>query len=169
MKSEEEEWGLCIWRVIRGWTGLSPLKCWRPIHRDAQQRERLKREARAAARLSHPGIATVYSLEEFDDSVCIVSEYVQGPTLGQIMSKGRLPFDQVLDISIQIARGLVAAHEEGIVHRDLKPENVIRTESGTVKILDFGLARVEPRDRGGFQSAPDAIGRIPWNACLCFT
>ena len=59
--------------------------------RDAQQRERLKREARAAARLSHPGIATVYSLEEFDDSVCIVSEYVQGPTLRQIMSKGQTP------------------------------------------------------------------------------
>ena len=114
--------------------------------RDAQQRERLKREARAAARLSHPGIATIYALEEFDDSVCIVSEYIQGPTLGQIMSKGRLPFDQVLDIAIQIARGLVAAHEEGIVHRDLKPENVIRTESGIVKILDFGLARVEPKE-----------------------
>ncbi len=114
--------------------------------RDAQQRERLKREARAAARLSHPSIATVYALEEFDDSVFIVSEYIQGPTLCQIMSKGRLPFDQVLDIAIQIARGLVAAHEEGIVHRDLKPENVVRTESGIVKILDFGLARVEPKE-----------------------
>jgi eukaryotic-like serine/threonine-protein kinase len=113
---------------------------------DAQQRERLKREARAAARLSHPSIATVYALEEFDDSVCIVSEYIQGPTLWQIMSKGRLPFDQVLDIAIQIARGLVAAHEEGIVHRDLKPENVIRTESGIVKILDFGLARIESKE-----------------------
>ncbi len=114
--------------------------------RDAQQRERLKREARAAARLSHPGIATVYSLDEFDDSVCIVTEYVQGLTLRQIMSRGQLTFVQVLDISIQIARGLLAAHAEGIVHRDLKPENVIRTESGIVKILDFGLARVEPRD-----------------------
>jgi eukaryotic-like serine/threonine-protein kinase len=111
---------------------------------DAQQRERLKREARAAARLSHPGIATVYALDEFDQSVCIVSEYVQGSTLRQIMSRGQLTFDQILDISIQIARGLLAAHEEGIVHRDLKPENVIRTESGIVKILDFGLARVEP-------------------------
>ena len=114
--------------------------------RDAQQRERLKREARAAARLSHPSIATVYSLEEFDDRVCIISEYIQGPTLCQILSEERLPFDQVLDIALQIARGLVAAHEEGIVHRDLKPENVIRTESGIVKILDFGLARVEPRE-----------------------
>jgi eukaryotic-like serine/threonine-protein kinase len=114
--------------------------------RDAQQRERLKREARAAARLSHPGIATVYSLDEFDHSVCIVTEYVQGSTLRQIMSRGKLPYDQVLDMSIQMARGLLAAHEEGIVHRDLKPENIIRTESGIVKILDFGLARVEPRE-----------------------
>lgn len=112
---------------------------------DGQQRERLKREARAAARLSHPGIATVYSLEEFDDSVCIVSEYVHGLTLRQIMSDESLPFPQILDISIQIARALAAAHEQGIVHRDLKPENIMRTESGVIKILDFGLARVEPK------------------------
>jgi eukaryotic-like serine/threonine-protein kinase len=113
---------------------------------DRQQRERLKREARAAARLAHPGIATVYSLEEFNDSVCIVSEYVQGPTLQQIMSGTPLPFPQILDLAIQIARALAAAHEQGIVHRDLKPENIIRTESGIIKILDFGLARVEPQN-----------------------
>ncbi|HTY60933.1 MAG TPA: serine/threonine-protein kinase [Acidobacteriota bacterium] len=114
--------------------------------RDAQQRERLRREARAAARLSHPDIATVYSLEEFDDSVCIVTEYVRGLTLRQILSKGKLPFDQVLDLGIQTARGMVAAHEEGIVHRDLKPENIILTESGVVKILDFGLARIDSKE-----------------------
>lgn len=114
--------------------------------RDEQQRERLKREARAAARLSHPGIATVYSLEDFNDSVCIITEYVQGPTLRKIMSQEQMSYAQVLDVSIQIARGLVAAHEEGIVHRDLKPENIVRTEGGTIKILDFGLARIQPRE-----------------------
>jgi tRNA A-37 threonylcarbamoyl transferase component Bud32 len=117
--------------------------------RDPHQRERLKREARAAARLSHPGIATIYALEEFGDDLCMVSEYVPGATLHQILSGRPFPFAQVLDIAIQIAEALAAAHEQGIVHRDLKPENVIRTDSGNVKILDFGLARVEPQDGAG--------------------
>jgi predicted Ser/Thr protein kinase len=110
---------------------------------DEKQRERLKIEARAAARLSHPGIATVYSLEEFGNNVCIISEYVPGLTLDQIMSGKPLPFPTVLDIALQITRALAAAHDRGIVHRDLKPENIIRNESGITKILDFGLARVE--------------------------
>ncbi len=113
---------------------------------DPQQRERLKREARAAARLSDPGIATVYSFEEFDDDLCIVSEYIPGRTLHQIMAGGELSFSWILDVATQIARALSAAHEHGIVHRDLKPENVVQTESGAVKILDFGLARIESRE-----------------------
>ncbi len=111
--------------------------------RDSEQRERLRREARAAGRLSHQGIATVYSLEEFGDDLYIVSEYVRGRTLRQVMTGAELPFSQVLDIAVQIIRALAAAHEQGIVHRDLKPENIIQTESGIIKILDFGLARVE--------------------------
>jgi eukaryotic-like serine/threonine-protein kinase len=106
-------------------------------------RERLKREARAAARLSNPGIATVYSLEEFDGSLCIVSEYVKGATLQKILLSGPLLPGKLIEIAIQIAGALAAAHEQGIVHRDLKPENVILADSGTVKILDFGLARFE--------------------------
>jgi serine/threonine protein kinase len=114
---------------------------------DSQQRERLKREARAAAKFSHPGIATVYSLEEMGDAVYIVSEYVQGPTVRQTMNLGPVSFPKILDISIQISRALAAAHEQGIIHRDLKPENVVVTETGTVKILDFGLARVAPKSK----------------------
>jgi tRNA A-37 threonylcarbamoyl transferase component Bud32 len=114
--------------------------------RDTQQRERLKREARLAAKFSHPGIATVYALEEFGNSIYIVSEYVSGLTLHQIMKSNQLDFSQILDIAVQIARALTAAHEQGIIHRDLKPENIVRTESGILKILDFGLARVEPKD-----------------------
>jgi serine/threonine protein kinase len=111
-----------------------------------QQRERLKREARAAAKFSHPGIATVYSLEEMGERLCIVSEYVRGSTLRQIMGRGPVAFSQILDLAIQTARAVTAAHEQGIIHRDLKPENVILTESGVAKILDFGLAAEVPRD-----------------------
>lgn len=107
-------------------------------------RERLKREARAAAKLSHPGIATVYSLEELGDALYIVSEYISGPTLLKLIENGPVPVPQLLDIATQTSKALAAAHEQGIVHRDLKPENIVRTESGSVKILDFGLARFEP-------------------------
>ncbi len=116
---------------------------------DSQQRERLKREARAAAKLSHPGIATVYSLEEYGDDLYMVSEYVRGNTLLQVIGGGPVKMTLMLDIAAQIARALAAAHEQGIVHRDLKPENIIRTESGLIKILDFGLARIEPKTRTG--------------------
>jgi serine/threonine protein kinase len=114
--------------------------------RDEQQRERLRREARAAARLSHPGIATVYSLDECEEGLYMVCEYVRGQTLHQIMAGGPLPFSTLLDMAIQIAGALAAAHAQGIVHRDLKPENIIQSESGIIKILDFGLARVEPKE-----------------------
>jgi serine/threonine protein kinase len=120
--------------------------------RDEQQRERLRREARAAAMLSHPGIATVYSLDECDEGLFMVSEYVRGQTLHQIMAGGPMSFPSLLDIAIQIAGALAAAHDLGIVHRDLKPENIIQSESGTIKILDFGLARVEPRDPAASES-----------------
>ena len=109
--------------------------------RDDQRRRRLRREARAAAALSHPGIATVYALEEFDDNLYIVSEYVRGDTLRSELANGPLPPGAVLNTAVEIARALTAAHEHDIVHRDLKPENVIRTPDGRIKILDFGLAR----------------------------
>jgi len=115
----------------------------RDFLKDEQQRERLRREARAAAKLSHPGIATVYALEESGNDIFIISEYVKGGTLRKVMEKGPIPLESLLDIGIQIARALSVAHECGIVHRDLKPENIMQTEDGKVKILDFGLARIE--------------------------
>ena len=113
----------------------------REFTRDDQRRRRLRREARAAAALSHPGIATVYALEEFDDNLYIVSEYVRGDTLRKELANGPLPPGAVLNTAVEIARALTAAHEHHVVHRDLKPENVIRTLDGGIKILDFGLAR----------------------------
>ena len=109
---------------------------------DEGRRERLRREARAAASLSHPGIATVYALEEFGSQLFLVSEYVPGDTLRDELRRGPLPALRAMETALAIARALASAHDRGIVHRDLKPENIIRAPSGTIKILDFGLARV---------------------------
>ncbi len=105
-----------------------------------ERRKRLWREARAAAALSHPGIATIYAIEEFDGSVYLVSEYIRGRTLREELADGPLAPAHVISTAIAIGHALVAAHEHGVVHRDLKPDNIIRTDDGRVKILDFGLA-----------------------------
>jgi eukaryotic-like serine/threonine-protein kinase len=110
--------------------------------RDPIARERLSREARAAAALSHPGIATVYALEEIDGDLFIASELVRGSTLRAGMAAGPMARDRLLDTLIQIAEALDAAHHQGIVHRDLKPENVIRGLDGRLKVVDFGIARI---------------------------
>ena len=112
---------------------------------DPDRRKRLLNEARAAAALNHAGIAAVYELEERSEGVFIIFEYVEGVTLRALLQAGIPEFDELLDITVQIAAALEAAHAKGIVHRDLKPENVMRRPSGEVKILDFGLARM---DRG---------------------
>jgi hypothetical protein len=111
--------------------------------RDHRRRERLMREARAAAALSHPAIATIFALEEIDGDLYIVSELVRGRTLRQELADGPLPVELLLSTLVDVASALCAAHREGIVHRDLKPENVIRRTDGQVKILDFGLASIE--------------------------
>lgn len=113
-----------------------------PAHltRDEKSRARLRREARAAANLSDPSIATVHALEEHGDHLYIVYEYVEGDTLRDELQKGPLPESVLVPTALAIARALAKAHRAGVVHRDLKPENVIRTSEGTVKILDFGLA-----------------------------
>jgi serine/threonine protein kinase len=113
------------------------------VGRDPGRRERLRFEARAAAALSHPGIATVYALEEFGDDLYLASEYVPGEPLRALLALGPLPISQTVTIGAQLARALAAAHTAGVIHRDIKPENVVKTPSGFVKILDFGLARVE--------------------------
>ncbi len=112
--------------------------------RDAAQRERLRREARAAASLTHPGICTVYALEEIDGDLFIASEFVDGHTLRHEIASGRRPASaDVVRTARELAAALAAAHAMGVVHRDLKPDNVMRTRDGRLKILDFGLARIE--------------------------
>lgn len=111
--------------------------------RDAQTIARFKREARAAASLSHPNILEVYQFG-FDDGVpYLVTELLEGETLRQLVGRGDLQWRRAVEIAIEISEGLAAAHAKGIVHRDLKPENVFVTGDGRVKILDFGLARLE--------------------------
>jgi predicted Ser/Thr protein kinase len=117
---------------------LSPLLA----RRDMQSRERLRREAQAAAALSHESIATIYALEVRDDDFFIVSELVEGKTLRERLEHGPLPVREAIDVALATARGVAAAHARGIVHRDLKPENVIQTDAG-VKILDFGIAHFD--------------------------
>ena len=115
---------------------------------DPVRRERLAREARAAAALTHPSIATIFALDELDGALYLVSELVRGETLREELGRGPLAGDRLLATLIELAGGLAAAHEAGIVHRDFKPENIVRCTDGRVKILDFGLARApasEPR------------------------
>jgi len=112
--------------------------------------ERFVAEARAASALNHPNIVTVYDAAFDDDTPYIVSELIKGRTLRQALAGGALSVRSVLDIATQIADGLAAAHEAGIVHRDVKPENIMLTESGRVKIVDFGLTQTGP-----LEPAPD--------------
>ncbi|MEW6320619.1 MAG: serine/threonine-protein kinase [Acidobacteriota bacterium] len=111
------------------------------LARDERLRARLRKEARAAAALSHPGIATVYALEEFDGHVAIASELIEGPTLREEIDRGPLPMASAVETALAIARALAAAHARGLVHRDLKPENVMRARNGAIKVLDFGLVQ----------------------------
>ncbi|HMF97601.1 MAG TPA: serine/threonine-protein kinase [Vicinamibacterales bacterium] len=112
------------------------------LMRDPAPRERLRREARAAASLSHPGVCTVYALEEIDGELYIATEFVDGHTLRQEIEEGPRHARDVLPTARELAAALAAAHAAGVVHRDLKPENVMRTRDGRLKILDFGLARI---------------------------
>jgi serine/threonine protein kinase len=103
---------------------------------------RFQREARAASALNHPNILTIHEVGEHEDLRFIATEYVDGHTLRWLMENGSLSADEIIDIAIQIASALSAAHRAGIIHRDIKPENVMRRADGLVKILDFGIAKL---------------------------
>ncbi len=112
---------------------------------DAERLARFQREAEVLASLNHSGIAHIYGIEDADGSKALVMELVEGPTLADRIAQGRIPVDEALAVARQIAEALEAAHEQGIVHRDLKPANVKVRQDGTVKVLDFGLAKAMER------------------------
>lgn len=113
---------------------------------DAERLRRFEQEARAAAALNHPNILTVHEIGTHDGAPFVVSELLEGQTLRQALADGALPVRKALDVAVQVANGLAAAHEKGIVHRDLKPENIILTRENRAKILDFGLAKLTERE-----------------------
>ena len=100
------------------------------------------------ASLNHPNIAAIYGLEEADGVKALVMELVEGPTLADRIAQGAIPLDEALPIARQIAEALEAAHEQGIIHRDLKPANIKVRADGTVKVLDFGLAKAIEQGSG---------------------
>ena len=109
---------------------------------DQDRLRRFEQEARATAALNHPNILAVYDIGMSQDSPYLVTELLEGETLRQRIQLRPLSARKATDYALQIARGLVAAHEKGIFHRDLKPENIFVTSDGPVKILDFGLAKL---------------------------
>jgi serine/threonine-protein kinase len=109
---------------------------------DAELRERFVREARLAARLSHPNVVSVFDAGEDHGRPYIVMEHVEGETLAELLARrGRLPPEEARQLALQACRGLAHAHESGLVHRDVKPQNLLLRRDGTLKIADFGIAR----------------------------
>jgi len=120
------------------------------VANDEERRTRFLREARSAAAINHPNIATIYEVDETDGRIFIAMELVEGGTLRARLAKGAVTVSEVVRLARGIARGLARAHARGVVHRDLKPDNVMLTEDGEPKILDFGLAKLrEERDAPG--------------------
>ena len=129
------------------------------LAQDAPMLERFEREARAASALSHPGICTVHAIEQDGGQSFIVMELVEGESLATRLAAGPMPTGPLLDLGIQMADALEAAHAKGIVHRDLKPMNMMVNARGQVKILDFGLAKFEHNEASAQTTSPTAPPR----------
>jgi Tol biopolymer transport system component len=135
---------------------------------DPDRMARFEREARVLGALNHPNIAAIYGLEEFGSGRALVMELVEGETLADRIAKGPIPLDEALPVAKQMAEALEYAHDRGVVHRDLKPANIKVTPDGTVKVLDFGLAKAlmdepvaaDPRDSPTLSMAPTMAGAI---------
>ncbi|UCB53568.1 MAG: serine/threonine protein kinase, partial [Candidatus Zixiibacteriota bacterium] len=125
------------------------------LTQDPDSKDRFIREAQAASALDHTNICNVHEIDETaDGQIFMVLTYYEGETLKKKIRRGALQPDQAIDLAIQLARGLAKAHEKGIVHRDIKPANIMITNEGVVKIVDFGLAKLDG------QTVPTTAGTI---------
>ncbi|MGH9857978.1 MAG: serine/threonine-protein kinase, partial [Acidobacteriota bacterium] len=133
---------------------------------DSERLRRFRREAQTVAALDHPGIITIFSVEEADGIHFLTMQLVEGKTLESLIPVGGIDSDRFFEIAIQLSDAVAAAHERGIIHRDLKPSNVMVTGQGRVKVLDFGLAKLtEPTNNlsTAFQSKEGmVVGTLPY-------
>ncbi len=120
---------------------------------DADRLHRFEQEARTASALNHPNILTVFEIGETGNTRYIATEYIDGETLRNRLNRGKLSVSEALDIAVQCASALAAAHENGIIHRDIKPENIMLRRDNLVKVLDFGLAKLVEKHASNVRQA----------------
>src|SRR6058998_4340971 len=130
---------------------------------DAERLKRFQQEARAVVGLNHPNILTIYEIGEDHSTHYIASELIEGETLCQRLMRGRIEVGESVDIAIQVASALAAAHQAGIVHRDIKPENIMLRPDGYVKVLDFGIAKLAEQEAPATMPEDEALLLVETN------
>src|SRR5262249_3872542 len=130
---------------------------------DKNRLNRFKQEARAASALNHPNIITIFDIGQLEATHFIATEFIEGHTLRQALAANQLKLSEVLDVAIQTAGALSAAHQAGIIHRDIKPENLMLRPDGYVKVLDFGLAKLTLEQAAPISPEASTVAKVSTN------